>query len=83
MAITNGDLPHRISSNKEWRQVFIPTVFQWMGIQENPWQVPDAEVISFLNLLWKNVFPQLEHTIANTQDPVVKIVRSHTLSISI
>lgn len=64
---TNADLPFGLASSrgqsKNWRNTFCHTMFEFMGVLDDPWNLEDCDV----QVVWNIVYPELPHTIVNTE----------------
>ncbi len=58
--------------NNRFRQRFIPTVFWYAAISQNPWNISNEDGELALSLIWAAVY---KNTIGSTNEAVLYIVR--------
>lgn len=69
---SNKDLPFNLSGDKSWRSVFCVTMFEYIGLQDDPW----ALSVELVEDVWQIVFPDLKYEIVSS-GPVYYIVSPH------
>lgn len=69
---TNADLPLALGNDKRWQNVFCHTMFEYMGILDDPWSLE----VEFIRDVWQIVFPDLEHDI-KAGEAVFYVVSHH------
>ncbi|TDL21908.1 hypothetical protein BD410DRAFT_840293 [Rickenella mellea] len=53
---TNKDLPI-VFSTPAWRGCFIPTMYQWLGSYEQPWDIDDVQLLAKVKAGLEKIFP--------------------------
>jgi hypothetical protein len=56
-------LPAGADNNNQFRLVFIPTYERWVGMQANPWVIPDGTAIQVLQTIWDAVYVDAPYTV--------------------
>ncbi|KAI9068792.1 hypothetical protein FKP32DRAFT_1600296 [Trametes sanguinea] len=60
----NGSLPEGAHHNSLWKAKFLPTFIKALGTREDPWNVPDVEMVALLQSIWNAVYEdQPRHTV--------------------
>lgn len=62
----DGNLP--VGSDTQFTSVMMPTFRDWLGVQEDPWDVSPDAIVSELNRIWANVRPQDKFTVVAGSD---------------
>ncbi|KAL7278943.1 hypothetical protein ACG7TL_006775 [Trametes sanguinea] len=52
----NGSLPEGAHRNSLWKAKFLPTFIKALGTREDPWNVPDIEMVALLQSIWDAVY---------------------------
>lgn len=73
LALSNRDLPDGVHEKDRWHKNFIPTFLWWVGQQQDPWNLPDDEVITALQQIWNVVYKKIPYTV-EPKDAVVAVV---------
>ncbi|KAG1759769.1 hypothetical protein EDD22DRAFT_782077, partial [Suillus occidentalis] len=55
----NMDLPPGCHEDGKWVRVFLPTVFLWLGAQEELWVLADAKLLKACKEIFKVVYPDI------------------------
>ena len=56
-------LPAGADDANRFRLVFIPTYERWVGMQANPWVIPDSITVKVLQAIWNTVYVHLPYTV--------------------
>ncbi|KAL7280188.1 hypothetical protein ACG7TL_006607 [Trametes sanguinea] len=76
----NGSLPEGAHHNSLWKAKFLPTFIKALGTREDPWNVPDVEMVALLQSIWNAVYEdQPRHTV-KVNDVVHALVRALLIS---
>ncbi|CDO77933.1 hypothetical protein BN946_scf184878.g1 [Trametes cinnabarina] len=76
----NGSLPEGAHHNSLWKAKFLPTFIKALGTREDPWNVPDVEMVALLQSIWNAVYEdQPRHTV-KVNDMVHALVRALLIS---
>ncbi|KAI0054315.1 hypothetical protein BV25DRAFT_1922803 [Artomyces pyxidatus] len=69
----NSDIPGWPKTLKPWRTIFIPMLLDHIGTQQSPWGI--VGLVEDLQMLWDRVFPDIEHQVAEKDDPVYFVAK--------
>ena len=72
-------LPAGANVNNQFHLVFIPTYKQWVGMQANPWVIPDGTTVQVLQTIWDAIYMDVPYTVT-TGDVVFDCVCSFLFS---
>src|ERR1700677_247135 len=56
-------LPAGVDDKNRFRVVFIPTYERWVGMQANPWVIPDATAVKVLQTIWDAIYVDAPYTV--------------------
>jgi hypothetical protein len=56
-------LPAGADDNNRFQVVFIPTYKRWVGMQANPWVIPDSTAIQVLQAMWDAIYVDAPYTV--------------------
>ncbi|KAG1729228.1 uncharacterized protein EDB91DRAFT_1253147 [Suillus paluster] len=59
----NTDLPPACHKDTKWGRVFVPTIFLWLGAQEEPWTIPDKNLLHACREIFKVVYPSIKYQV--------------------
>ncbi|KAG1888703.1 hypothetical protein F4604DRAFT_1915744 [Suillus subluteus] len=62
----NTDLPPGCHEDSKWARVFLPTVFLWLGAQEDIWAISDANLLRACHEIFKVVYPDIKYQVATS-----------------
>lgn len=74
--VNNSSLPAG-TDMRTWRRVFIPTVFQYIARQPNPWAIPPRQIIPVMQIMWDAFFGDIPQEITATS-VIYRLVSSIT-----
>lgn len=74
LALTNKDLPNGVHDKDRWHKHFIPTFLWWAGRQQDPWNLPDDDVVDALQEIWDVLYKKIPHSV-EAKDAVFAVVR--------
>ncbi|KAG1717848.1 uncharacterized protein EDB91DRAFT_1259163 [Suillus paluster] len=72
----NTDLPPACHEDTKWGRVFVPTIFLWLGAQEEPWTIPDKNLLHACCEIFKVVYPSIKYQVV-TSGSVFGVVTQH------
>jgi hypothetical protein len=52
----SAPLPEGAELFNRFRAVFIPTYERWVGMQPNPWLIPDDDAVKALRAIWNTIY---------------------------
>ncbi|KAG2029391.1 hypothetical protein BDR03DRAFT_987785 [Suillus americanus] len=55
----NTDLPDQVQVDHCWAKKFLPTMMLWAGSQESLWSIPDATLLTHIQIVFQAVYPEL------------------------
>jgi hypothetical protein len=74
-----NELPAGAEVHNLFRAVFVPTYERWVGMQANPWVIPDPDAIEALQTIWDAIYVDLPFTVTGgSGDAVFERVSSLT-----
>ena len=59
----NTDLPPACHEDTKWGRIFVPTIFLWLGAQEEPWTIPDKNLLHACREIFKVVYPGIKYQV--------------------
>ncbi|KAG1883956.1 hypothetical protein F4604DRAFT_1575107, partial [Suillus subluteus] len=59
----NTDLPEQVQADHRWAKKFLLTMTLWAGSQESLWSIPDATLLTHIQIAFKAVYPEMNLTI--------------------
>ncbi|KAG1901073.1 uncharacterized protein F5891DRAFT_1187771 [Suillus fuscotomentosus] len=62
----NTDLPSGCHEDGKWVRVFLPTVFLWLGAQEELWVIADAKLLMACKEIFKVVYPDIRYNVTTS-----------------
>ncbi|KAG1747792.1 uncharacterized protein EDB91DRAFT_1079509 [Suillus paluster] len=72
----NTDLPPACHEDTKWGRIFVPTIFLWLGAQEEPWTIPDKNLLHACREIFKVVYPSIKYQVV-TSGSVFGVVTQH------
>ncbi|KAG1866712.1 hypothetical protein F4604DRAFT_1927999 [Suillus subluteus] len=55
----NTDLPEQVQADHHWAKKFLLTMMLWAGSQESLWSIPDATLLTHIQIAFKVVYPEV------------------------
>jgi len=74
----NTDLPPECHDDGKWAREFLPTIFLWLGAQEELWTIADAKLLHACQEIFKVVYPHVRYRVV-TSGSVFGVVSSTSL----
>lgn len=74
----NTDLPPGCHEDGKWARQFLPTVFLWLGAQDELWTITDAKLLHACQEIFKVVFPNIRYKVV-TSGSVFGVVSSSSI----
>ena len=72
IALGNKDLPDGVHNKNHWHKHFIPTFLWWVRRQQDPWNLPDDDVIDVLQQIWDVLYWNIPYQVQQ-KDPVFEV----------
>ncbi|KAG1882349.1 hypothetical protein F4604DRAFT_1921498 [Suillus subluteus] len=57
------DLPEQVQADNRWAKKFLPTMILWAGSQECLWSIPDATLLTHVQIVFQAIYPDVNLTI--------------------
>ncbi|KAG1846542.1 hypothetical protein F4604DRAFT_1688357 [Suillus subluteus] len=67
----NTDLPPGCHEDGKWAQIFLPTVFLWLGAQEELWVIGDAKLLMACKEIFKVVYLDIRYNVTTSGSVLV------------
>ncbi|KAG1866579.1 hypothetical protein DFJ58DRAFT_724072 [Suillus subalutaceus] len=62
----NTDLPPGCHEDGKWARQFLPTVFLWLGAQDELWTITDVKLLHACQEIFKVVFPNIQYKVVTS-----------------
>ncbi|KAG1732594.1 hypothetical protein EDB19DRAFT_2026971 [Suillus lakei] len=57
------DLPEQVQADNHWAKKFLPTMILWASSQESLWSIPDATLLTHVQIIFQAIYPDVNLTI--------------------
>ncbi|KAG1876644.1 hypothetical protein DFJ58DRAFT_182878 [Suillus subalutaceus] len=62
----NTDLPPGCHKDGKWARKFLPTIFLWLGAQDELWTITDAKLLHACQEIFKVVYPNIRYKVVTS-----------------
>ncbi|KAG1733919.1 uncharacterized protein EDB91DRAFT_1251223 [Suillus paluster] len=62
----NTDLPPGCHEDGKWARQFLPTVFLWLGAQDELWAITDAKLLHACQEIFKVIYPNIRYKVVTS-----------------
>ncbi|KAG1808944.1 uncharacterized protein BJ212DRAFT_1302836 [Suillus subaureus] len=74
----NTDLPPGYHKDTKWDRIFVLTIFLWLGAQEEPWMIPDKNLLHACCEIFKVIYPDIKYQVVMSGS-VFGVVTQHII----
>ena len=72
--VTNNSLPKEVTEGRVWSNVIIPTIIQWAGCQNSPWNFSEDAFLEVLCVTCQHYINGTDVDLSSSLSPVFALV---------